>query len=324
MGEINSKSTKAEMLEAYKEVKAKLDAMEAMKDDPRKSLELKEAARVAESAKGLVEKGILSDEIVGQYNDLKTEISRMEKHLKDVYGIEVEANSMISMINAGKEKKVNLENDYKNRETELKEEFNAKKEELLAEVEELKVQKEEALNAIKEQNKAEKEAEAIRRKREAEEYAYDTKRNRQKEDDAWADEKAAREKVLAEKEAYMTAREKVIIEKEEYIAELESKVAEIPTLVETAKTEGISKGKADADKSNVFEVRALKKENEYTVKTLESKIAMLESQLASEQSANKVLQDKLDSAYTQMRELAAETVKSTGGVKILNNEMNSK
>ena len=43
MGEINSKSTKAEMLEAYKQVKAKLDAIEAMKEDPRKEIAVKEA-----------------------------------------------------------------------------------------------------------------------------------------------------------------------------------------------------------------------------------------------------------------------------------------
>ena len=32
------------------------------------------------------------------------------------------------------------------------------------------------------------------------------------------------------------------------------------------------------------------------------------------------LQQKLDDAYAQMRELAAKTVESTGGVKILNGQ----
>lgn len=32
------------------------------------------------------------------------------------------------------------------------------------------------------------------------------------------------------------------------------------------------------------------------------------------------LREKLDEAYAQMRELAADTVRSTGGVKILNGQ----
>ena len=36
------------------------------------------------------------------------------------------------------------------------------------------------------------------------------------------------------------------------------------------------------------------------------------------------LQEKLDLSYVQMKELAAETVKSSGGVKILNGDNSSK
>ena len=40
--------------------------------------------------------------------------------------------------------------------------------------------------------------------------------------------------------------------------------------------------------------------------------------------SNEILQDKLDSAYAQMKELASETVKSSGGVKILDRDNNTK
>lgn len=324
MGEINSKSTKAEMLEAYKQVKAKLNAIEAMKEDPRKEIAVKEAKKVYESANKIVEKGILSDEIVNQYNDLKTEVARMEKQIKDLYGIEAEANSLVAMINASKEKKVDLEDDYKNRKAELEAELNVKKETLQAEIDDLVKLKEESLEAIRTQNKAEMKDEELRRKREEEEYNYTTKRNRQKENDKWADEKAAREKELASKEASVREREENVAKQEAYILGLEEKVSEIPILVENAKADGVAKGKADADKSNVFEVRALKKEHEYKENTLENKIKMLEGQLAAVQSANEILQNKLDSAYAQMRELAATTVASTGGVKIISGEVTGK
>ena len=45
---------------------------------------------------------------------------------------------------------------------------------------------------------------------------------------------------------------------------------------------------------------------------------------AAEKALNTSLQNKLDGAYAQMRELAADTVKSNGGVKILSGETSSK
>ena len=87
---------------------------------------------------------------------------------------------------------------------------------------------------------------------------------------------------------------------------------------EEGREEGIKKGKTDADKSNAFEVRALKKENEYQVQLLSNKCERLESDLVAIKAEKAEIQAKLDDAYSQMRDLAARTVESTGGVKILN------
>ena len=104
------------------------------------------------------------------------------------------------------------------------------------------------------------------------------------------------------------------------LKELEAKVEEIPTLIAAATEEGIKKGKADADKSNAFEVRALKKDAEYQKQLLEDKNERLAEDLANARAEKVELQQKLDDAYAQMRELAAKTVESTGGVKILNGQ----
>ena len=78
--------------------------------------------------------------------------------------------------------------------------------------------------------------------------------------------------------------------------------------------------KVDADKSNAFEVRALKQKNDYDVQILCDKVNRLELEVDSLRNEKADLQMKLDDAYAQMRDLAAETVKSTGGVKILNGQ----
>ena len=120
-----------------------------------------------------------------------------------------------------------------------------------------------------------------------------------------------RETAALEKETELNA-------KADHVKELEAKVEEIPTLIAAATEEGIKKGKADADKSNAFEVRALKKDAEYQKQLLEDK--RLAEDLANARAEKVELQQKLDDAYAQMRELAAKTVESTGGVKILNGQ----
>lgn len=322
--EVTAKSTKTEILEAYNEVKAKLDAMDSMKDDPMKKVAEAEIKRVSDSTETIVGKNILSPEIVGAYNDLMKDIESKKKTLKELYDIEIEANSMVAMINAHKEKEVELKAKYDSMKAELDAEVAEKKAKAQEELVKLADQKKETLENIRKESKELMNALNVERARNKEEYDYVTKRSRQKENDVWADEKATREKVLAEKEAAVKLRETEVSAKEEYIAELESKVAEIPTLVETAKAEGIKKGESDAGKSYSFEKRTIETKNEYEQKALKDTLARLEDALAAEKEAKETLQDKLDSAYAQMRELASETVKSSGGVKILDRETSGK
>ena len=324
MADVNLKSTKNEIYEAYKAVKDKLDAMDAMKDDPMAKVAAAEVARVSESAANIVKENILNDKIVNSYNDLQKDIEAKKKTLKDLYGIEAEANSMVAMINAHKEKEVELKAKYDAMKAELDAEIAEKKATLKDEIDELIKQKNEELAAKRKENETLKNQISLERKREEEEYQYTLKRKRMLENDKWSDEKAVREKVLADREVAVLARENAVAEKEEMISKLEEKINSIPGLVDSAREEGIKKGKADAEKSHVFETRAIETKNSYEKKSLEDKIERLEEDLASVKEANEIMQDKLDAAYKEMKELASETVKSSGGVKILNSESNGK
>lgn len=317
---INSKSTKTEILEAYMSMKEKLDALESMKDDPMKTLAKGEAARVANSAKSIIEKDILNPEIVQSYMDLQKEIENKKETLKQLFAIEAEANSMVAIINANKEKEVELKNRYNEKSAELEAEFSSKKEKLNEEIILLEERRKEALKNIETDNQTYMEKVMIDREREEEEYIYNLKRNRKKENDAWEDQKVAREKILTDREVAVLARETAMDEKEEYVASLERKVSEISTLVDLAREEGMKKGKADAEKSHAFETRTINTKNEYEQNAMKDKVARLEADLEKEREAKEIIQDKLDSAYAQMRELASETVKSTGGVKILDRD----
>lgn len=324
MAKITEKNTKAEILAAYNAAIEKLDAQDHMKDDPVAQKAVEEQKRVVASAEDIIEKGILNEEITQQYKDLQLSIVKMKDELQNLYGIEVRANSFVALVNSYKDKAVQLENEYKELKAEAIKDLEDKKNKLYDEIEALEEEKKNTLLSIKNDSDVLKAELTKERKREEEEYTYALRRNRKQDNDAWEDEKAEREKELA-------AKEKEVEDRLNYMRELEGKVQlmgdQINCLqldIETARTEGYDKGKADANKSNAFEVRELKTKNEYEQKALQDRITHLEESLENALASNEVLQDKLDSAYAQMKELASKTVKSSGGVKILDRDNNTK
>lgn len=324
MSELTMKNTKQELYDAYMAQKKQLETRSAMKDDPVVAQENKRKAAVLVSADEVAEMDILSPGVVQQYKDLREAIDVKKAALKDLYDIEAEASSLVALINAHKDKEQELRDKYKKLSDDLETEYQEKKSLKENDLLELEIKKEEVLNMTASENKALVAELDKSRKREKEEYEYNLKRERKIAEDKWNDEKAAKEKALAERESSIAETEAELAAKEEYIEDLERKVSEIPALIEAATNEGIKNGKADADKSNAFEVRSINQKNEYEQAALRDRVTRLESDLAASNAKNDVLQEKLDAAYAQMRELAAETVKSAGGVKIIGNENSGK
>lgn len=313
MEKITSKSTKSQILDAYNKAIKKLNEIEASKDDPVSQKESQMKKETFEAADKIVAMGILNPEITGQYKSLELAIEMKKNELKDLYDLEVEANSLTAMINAHKDMQRELEEEAKENKKAIEAEIKALEAELEAKEEEVE-------NEVTE----ERERVSKIRQREEEEYQYNLKRKRQLEDDEWEDNKKARESVIASKEEDLVNKAKELSEKETYIADLEDKVASISDQVASAYEEGKKEGKAKADKSNAFEVRSLETKHEYQVQNLQNQIDRLEKDLETEKSKNNDLQNKLDDAYTQMRELATNTVQSVGGVKILSNDTATK
>ena len=322
MGNITMKSTKQEIMDAYLAAKKTLDEQASMKDDPVATAKAEQEAQIIVSAEVTVNEDILNPAIIEKYKKLNAAIELKTKELNNLYGIESEANSLVAIINAHKDKVSEIETNYKQKTELLQKEYNQKKAELDEDIANLKLEKQNILDSINtEANEARAEV-AKKRAREEEEYTYNRDRQRQIEENEWNDKKEEEEKELEKRVAEVTKREEALTDQSDYIIELEGKVNSSPTLVEDAKAEGVKQGKADADKSNAFEVRALKKENEYNTNLLNDKIERLTSDLENVKSEKADLQARLDDAYTRMNELAMKTTEATGGVKILNSTSN--
>ncbi|MBS5083216.1 MAG: hypothetical protein KH031_24030 [Clostridiales bacterium] len=324
MGKITEKSTKKEIMEAYQDALAKLNLRDSMKDDPVREAAKEREAIVMTDAANIVNAGILNDDYLDKYNKLMEALSLLDKRIKERYEIEAELNSLTALINSHKDLEVAKEEEYKILKEKLANEMSEKKAELQAEISDLEQQKKDKIMEIKTESDA-MTAKIIKdRQRAEEEYSYNLRRQRKLENDTWEDEKAAREKELAINEKIVAEKEAMLDEELEKIETLKGQVSHIPVMLEEAKEEGVKKGKADADKSHVFEVRSLKQQYEYEQKLATDKIQRLEA--AAEEAKNKIaeLQNKLDNAYIKMNELATNTVQANGGVRILTSDNDKK
>ena len=309
--EITLKNTKAEILDALNEALEREKELEKAKYEPQKAGEKKKKEEAIKVTKENVEQKIFSEELNNKFKDLEIAIKAEEDKLKELYGIEEELSNLVVIINAGKDYMANLENE-KNSKTEkinndikeLEEEYSNKKEELEKEYE------------IKAKTLK------LERDRENEEYNYKLKRDREIANNKWEDEKNEREKILAEREEKAKALLEEAEAKVEHIKELENKVEEIPTLLQTEYEKGKKEATSEIQKENKYTIELLKKDFQNTIDRQNDKIESLKEELQKTNTEKESLQNKLDQAYNQIKEMATKTVEATGGVKILGNNSN--
>lgn len=324
MEKVTSKSTKDVIYNAYKEAMEKIAKMEQEKFDP---VAEKEAARKKEmfkSADEIIKSGILNDTVVEQYLNLEAAIEAKKKELQEMYNIEKEASTFTALVNAHKDKEEELKTEYALKEKTAVEALEQRKAEIEAEIASLLENHKAKINKCNDEEEERRAEIKKARLREEEEYEYSRDRKRKLDEDQWADERNARMSEMEELEASVMSREEAVSVREEKISEMEEQIKAIPGLVEEARQEGIKKGKTDAEKSHAFEKRHMETEFSYQKKDLEGQVERLQADLVAEKALSASLQNKLDGAYAQMRELAADTVKSNGGVKILSGETSSK
>ena len=154
------------------------------------------------------------------------------------------------------------------------------------------------------------------------EYNYKLKREREISNNKWTDEKEKREKEIARKEADVTALLEEAEANAEHIKELENKVSEIPTMLDKEYIRGKKEATAELEREHKYATELLKKDYENTIDRQNDKIELLKEEIEKVNTEKISLQEKLDQAYNQIKEMATVTVEATGGLKILGNNSN--
>ncbi len=252
--------------------------------------------------------------MINKFKDLELAIQAEEEKLKSLYDIDKELFNLTLVMNAGKEAIAELEkkkaiatNDLEEKIKNLENEYKVKTETLDKEYD-LKIK------TLK-----------MERDREEEEYNYKVKRDRTISNNEWEDEKKNRESVLKamEEETKKTLDE--VKNKENLLNELQAKVDDIPNLLLKESDKTRKEITIELEKEHKYSIELLKKDYQNTIDRQNDKIEALREELTKSNTLNSSLQDKIDTAYLQIKELASITVEANGGVKILgNNQVETK
>lgn len=290
MGEVNSKSTKAELLEHIKQQDKELKALKANRYDPKQEAESKlirdAKARIGEEKSSLNEmmdniiaglqnaKNVLAEKM-SVNDDLDVSITDKRKELNDLYGLESEYLNTVAVLNA----KAEMLDAYEGKILQAKEEL---------------------ANQLDSNKKILARTEA--------EYQYDIERQHKMENDDWEDVKWKRESALRAREELMNNRDATLKDLEESLNQRELAMKEQLAQAEKQIAEAQEKGKLEAETEYNAKVKLMEIENQHKVEMLESKFRTANDTIANLNQTIETLNERLDQVTQKNQELAEKVV----------------
>ena len=290
MGEVNSKSTKAELLEHIKQQDKELKALKANRYDPKQEAESKlirdAKARIGEEKSSLNEmmdniiaglqnaKNVLAEKM-SVSDDLDVSITDKRKELNDLYGLESEYLNTVAVLNA----KAEMLDAYEGKILQAKEEL---------------------ANQLDSNKKILERTEA--------EYQYNIERQHKMENDDWEDVKWKRESALRAREELMNDRDAALKDLEESLNQRELAMKEQLAQAEKQIADAQEKGKLEAETEYNAKVKLMEIENQHKVEMLESKFRTANDTIANLNQTIETLNERLDQVTQKNQELAEKVV----------------
>ncbi len=336
---ISLSSTKKEMLDAFNEVKEKLEEKADAELNPEKKKEEKRIQEVVTAANSLSSQKIVSDintlkiEIAKSLSSisekLDTEVDNYQKineairiknnELKETYEIEKSAFTLVSLIEAHNNKKQTFELEMSG----LKEKL---EEEMLETRLKWDKEKKEHADLAKEQQSEENK----KRSREKEEYLYNFEREKQLAQNKFKDEMAKLEsdliiqkeqfeKNIAEKELQLKEREDIIQKHEKEYEQLKKDAQEFPGKLDSAVNKAIEKTtlrlKDEAKKQEMLLIKGYEGEKN----VLLAKIESLEKTVSDQAKQIDNLSQQLEKAYGKVQDIAVKAIDGSANIKAFGN-----
>ncbi len=328
-------NTKKEMLAAYSEILEQLQEKQQRELRPEKKIQEKEKEKSLALAASLSTEGVvqqtatLKSEIsrtlteiseklegeVAKHDHIQKAIASREKDLKEIYEIERSGATLAALIEAHREKKLELENEMAERREELEQQIKALLEQSGSEK-----------RRLEEEIGARKEEESSKRNREKEEYEYNFEREQRLARNHFEDEMAQLERDLRQKkqeaERDLTEREAAVAGREGELEELRKRVEAFPKEKEAEVQKSIQETaeRVGLEAKNREELQTKQFEGERNVLT--TRIQSLEQNIKEQATQIGKLSQQTDKAYQQVEGIATKAVESSGDNKSISTLQN--
>lgn len=307
MSKLTMRDRKEVILERLNQLEDNIAKEKEASFNPEKKKEEVRKVEVTKKAEKIVGLNILSQDIIDEYNAVKEDIENKKAELKNIYDIEVTANTLAALIEANdiekneaiKEKEIIVAEKVKKIE-ELEADFSKRKEKLIEEYNTLMADKK------------------VERQREEEVYKYEMKRSRDKENDLWEDDKAKREAELAAKEKELQIKLADVDDLNVQLSDLKETVYSIPEQIEQAKAQGAAEKEAEMKRIAAIKEASFKKEVDLDKKLLQNELDNAKALIAKSDEEILKLNTKLEKAYEQINELATKTVQASQPIYKMN------
>ena len=332
MQKVTSKSTKNEILDAYEGLLQEVKAGKTNKSDQQKSQvndKLVEKS-LAQNSKDIIHniaelklqvnqsledlgKNLLSER--EKLNNLQQSIEIQQKHLKDVYDITVNTESLEALLLAQQRKKA-----------EFDEWINSAKEKFTLEMSDQKAKWSKDQSEYELAQKEKQEFQKKEWKRQEEEYNYQQKISRQQDEDQYKQKQVQQERELGEKlqtvelscierEAAIHAKEKEFIDLVKYKENADNKFEEA---IQNAKQQ-LQK---ELEHNFKAELSIKSKEFESEIALFKQNIAFLESKISDQDKITSHLSKQLSESQLQAQNLAKNVIESNSHMLDIRNKNN--
>jgi chromosome segregation ATPase len=268
----------------------------------------------------VINMNILNSETTSEYTQLNDSIQAKKDEIAKIYGIEIFPESLQAI----KDAYATLSNDFaeylQNRTVEFEESQQQQLEEVKAKIQEDTDANDVKVEAIYEEISNKVATNKQDTKREQDAYAYNLQRARKQAKEERAKLIEDREKAMQLEEQEVQDKKQACLDKLQEIAELQAKVDDIPNLIEKATLEGATEKEKELGKDYGYKSAISKKDFDNEIANLQSEYDRLKQKYDQVCDEKQALSTKLDKCYAESRQLATDTVKSTGGINILNSD----
>ncbi|HEX4840516.1 MAG TPA: hypothetical protein VFU89_08760 [Rhabdochlamydiaceae bacterium] len=246
--------------------------------------------------------GNLSDKLVGEVHllhQVKNAIIIENEHLQKLHKIDVTAAALDQLIENYQQKKMELELEISSMREELEKERARKEEETVESEKNLKTA----------------------RLREKEEYEYQLKIERKKAQDQYEEERAAQERSNREKqdtfEKTWQQREEGLKARENHLQELQKTVDAFPSRLQETIDKTRDEAIAQTEQRFSQQLLVLQKDRETEQRLAEMKIRSLEENAIRQQEHIKRLEQQVDEAKREVKQIAEKAIEGASGAKTL-------